>query len=216
MCLCPFSKGRLAHALMRPPPLIAASGWRDARYPSAMAPRKDPLSLALHVAIYVVLYFVTAAIFGRPLLWLLDYLAGITVAGLLFAIFANWLALRIYENRPAEIGLWWNRASGAVRAGSSLPATSGCRTAAAERLPRTRRTPTRAPRGTLVVSHADTRTVAGHAAHAKHVDLLLIASEVGVGLIPVHLRLLAEPTALSYIDVLRRHCMACFFHATYR
>ena len=78
-----------------------------------MALRKDPLRIAIHVVVYVVLYFVTAAIFGRPLLWLLDYLAGITATGLLAALFANWLALRIYENRRlVELGLWWNRSSG--------------------------------------------------------------------------------------------------------
>jgi len=32
--------------------------------------------------------------------------------GLLSALFANWLAMRIYENRRlVDIGLWWNRSS---------------------------------------------------------------------------------------------------------
>jgi uncharacterized protein len=78
-----------------------------------MALRKDPLRLGIHVVVYIALYFVTAAIFGRPLLWLLDYLAGITATGLLAALFANWLTLRIYENRQLwEVGLGWNRGSG--------------------------------------------------------------------------------------------------------
>ncbi len=45
-------------------------------------------------------------------MWLGGYLMGVTVTGLLSAIFANWLALRIYEDRHLiEIGLWLNRRS---------------------------------------------------------------------------------------------------------
>jgi len=54
------------------------------------------------------LYFITAFFAGPLLLWSAGYLAGITAAGLLSAIFANWLALRIWENRRIfELGLWW-------------------------------------------------------------------------------------------------------------
>lgn len=75
-------------------------------------PRQDPLRIAIHVGVYVVLYFATAYLFGPLLLWVGGYLAGITAAGLLSAVFANWLALRIYANRHVvEIGLWLNRAS---------------------------------------------------------------------------------------------------------
>src|SRR5689334_16308361 len=74
--------------------------------------RQDPLRVALHVFVYVVLYFVTATIFGQPLRWLGGDLVGIIGTGLLSAVFANWLALRIYENRHiVELGLWWNRCS---------------------------------------------------------------------------------------------------------
>ena len=74
--------------------------------------RKDPLRLAIQVGIYIVLYFGTALVFGPLLLWLGGYLAGNTAAVLLSAVSANWLALRIYEDRRlVELGLLWNRAS---------------------------------------------------------------------------------------------------------
>jgi len=58
------------------------------------------------------LYFLTAFFSGPALLWAAGYLAGITASGLLSAIVANWLALRIWENRRIfELGLWWNRCS---------------------------------------------------------------------------------------------------------
>ena len=54
----------------------------------------------------------TAFVFSGLLVWLGGYLTGVTATGLLAAIFANWLALRIYENRHlVEIGLWLNRRS---------------------------------------------------------------------------------------------------------
>src|SRR5271165_4625202 len=56
----------------------ADQGVRPTLSWSVMAARKDPLRIAIHVIVYVALYFITAAIFGRGLLWLLDYLAGIT------------------------------------------------------------------------------------------------------------------------------------------
>jgi hypothetical protein len=60
----------------------------------------------------VALYFATAFVFSGLLVWLGGYLTGVTGTGLLAAIFANWLALRIYENRHVvEIGLWLNRRS---------------------------------------------------------------------------------------------------------
>ncbi len=74
--------------------------------------RKDPLRVALHVFVYVVLYFVTAALFGPVMLWLGGYLVGVTATGLLCAIFSNWLALRIYEDlHLVDIGLRWTHAS---------------------------------------------------------------------------------------------------------
>ena len=77
-----------------------------------MAPGKDPLRLGIHVTVYVALYFGTAFVFSGLLVWLGGYLTGVTGTGLLAAVFANWLALRIYENRHlVEIGLWLNRRS---------------------------------------------------------------------------------------------------------
>jgi hypothetical protein len=82
------------------------------RYIEEVAPGKDPLRLGIHVVVYVALYFATAFVFSGLLVWLGGYLTGVTGTGLLSAIFANWLALRIYENRHVvEIGLWLNRRS---------------------------------------------------------------------------------------------------------
>jgi membrane protease YdiL (CAAX protease family) len=74
-------------------------------------PRKDPLRLAIQVGVYVVLYFATATVFGWALQGI-GYFINFIATGLLSAVFANWLALRIYANRHVvEIGLWLNRAS---------------------------------------------------------------------------------------------------------
>jgi membrane protease YdiL (CAAX protease family) len=93
-----------------------------------MALPKDPLRITIHLVVYVALYFISAAILGKPLLWVLDYLAGLTITGLLAALFANWLALRIYENRHLlDLGLWWNRASGEnLGMGALAGATAAC------------------------------------------------------------------------------------------
>jgi membrane protease YdiL (CAAX protease family) len=73
---------------------------------------RDRLKLAIHVVVYVVLYFGAATLCGPVLLWLGEYFLAVTAAGFFSALFANWLALRIYENRHLlEIGLWWNHAS---------------------------------------------------------------------------------------------------------
>ena len=75
--------------------------------------RHDPLRITLQVTVYVALYFATAYfLFGPILLWIGGYLTGTIATGFLAAVFANWLALRIYENRPVgDAGLWLNRAS---------------------------------------------------------------------------------------------------------
>jgi CAAX protease family protein len=73
--------------------------------------RKDPVRLAAHLAVYIVLFIVGSAIFG----WLLvnlGYLVGIIATSILAAGLANWLSLRIFEGRHLlDAGLWWNRAS---------------------------------------------------------------------------------------------------------
>jgi uncharacterized protein len=78
-----------------------------------MVTRKDPLRIAIRLAVYVVLYFAAASLlFGPVMLWAGGYLLGVTSAGLMSAVFANWLVLRIYEDRRIpDLGLWWNTAS---------------------------------------------------------------------------------------------------------
>jgi membrane protease YdiL (CAAX protease family) len=64
------------------------------------------------VIVYVALFYAVATIFLPLMLWLGEYFMGLTLTGLLAAIFANWLTLRIYVHRPlVDVGLWANRAS---------------------------------------------------------------------------------------------------------
>jgi membrane protease YdiL (CAAX protease family) len=78
-----------------------------------VAPKKDPLQIAIRVGVYIALYFGTVLVFSPLWLWLGGYLTGVTATGLMAAVFANWLALKIFHNRGLmEIGLWLNRASG--------------------------------------------------------------------------------------------------------
>jgi len=74
-------------------------------------PRKDLTRVALALGVYVVLYVAAQIVF----FWVLGVtgeLAGSTLTVLLGALFANWLALRIYENLPLPaVGLGWSRAS---------------------------------------------------------------------------------------------------------
>jgi uncharacterized protein len=82
------------------------------RYIDEVAWGKDPLRLGIHVTVYVALFYATAFVFSGLLVWLGGYMTGLTGATLLSAVFANWLALRIYEDRHVvEIGLWLNRRS---------------------------------------------------------------------------------------------------------
>ncbi len=74
--------------------------------------RKDPVRIAAPVGLFVVLYFVATLLFVPLFEWVVAYPAGVLVAGLFAALFANWLGLRIFENRHiVEVGLWLNRAS---------------------------------------------------------------------------------------------------------
>ena len=76
-----------------------------------MVKRKDPARVALAVVAYAVMYYAISSYFFVPLLY---WVGGLLVAGtaglLLSAGFANWLSLRIFENRslPA-VGLPLNR-----------------------------------------------------------------------------------------------------------
>jgi hypothetical protein len=82
------------------------------RYIDEVAWGKDPLKLGIHLTVYVALFYATAFVFSGLLVGLGGYMTGVTGATLLSAVFANWLALRIYEDRHVvDIGLWVNRIS---------------------------------------------------------------------------------------------------------
>ena len=73
--------------------------------------RKDPVRLATHLVVYVVLFLVGGAVFGWALANL-GYMIGMIGTSLASAAVANWLALRIFEGRHLlDAGLWWSRAS---------------------------------------------------------------------------------------------------------
>jgi uncharacterized protein len=78
-----------------------------------MPARKDPVRVASHVVAYASFYLAPLLLgFGFLLQALLGTLAGMTMANLAAALFANWIALKIFADRSlAAIGLWWNRAS---------------------------------------------------------------------------------------------------------
>jgi uncharacterized protein len=76
-----------------------------------MPARNDPLRIATSVAVYAALCYAAQIVFYW-VLGMAGMLAGVTLTVLLSAIFANWLVLRIYQNRSLlALGLWWNRAS---------------------------------------------------------------------------------------------------------
>lgn len=78
----------------------------------SMAGHNDPVRVAVHAIVYVVLYVIGINLFGPLLAWLGGFLVGITTTALLAAAFTNWLALRIFENRRlGDAGIRWSRAS---------------------------------------------------------------------------------------------------------
>jgi uncharacterized protein len=78
-----------------------------------MPARKDPVRVASHVMAYAAFYLAPLVLgFGFLMQALVGTLAGMTLANLAAALFANWIALKIFAERPVTaIGLWWNRAS---------------------------------------------------------------------------------------------------------
>jgi CAAX protease family protein len=73
---------------------------------------RPALQIALRVIPYVAFYFLVVSLSGPLFLWLGGNLVGITASLLFAALFVNWLAMRIFENRPlADAGLWWNHGS---------------------------------------------------------------------------------------------------------
>jgi hypothetical protein len=70
---------------------------------------RDPLRIFLKVGLFVFFYVLFLVATGF-LVWSAGYLAGVTMSGFLAALFANLIALRIYEGRRLwEIGFQWNR-----------------------------------------------------------------------------------------------------------
>ena len=79
---------------------------------TAAAPRRDPLRVGLQVLLYTGIGLGGAQIVGPMLLWLGGPMVGATGSDLICALFANWLALRIFAPiRLADLGLRWHRAS---------------------------------------------------------------------------------------------------------
>jgi len=71
----------------------------------------DPVRVAVHVGVYIVLFVLSTIVLGWALLDT-GYLVGTIATTSLAAVFANWLALRIFEGRNViDVGLWWNRAA---------------------------------------------------------------------------------------------------------
>jgi len=71
-----------------------------------MSTRADALQTAVKVTVYIALYFATAFLIGPLFYWAGGYIVGITASGLLAAVCANSLCLRIYVHRGiAAIGL---------------------------------------------------------------------------------------------------------------
>jgi membrane protease YdiL (CAAX protease family) len=93
---------------------------------------RDPARIAIRVGVYVVLFILSAYLFGWALTGM-AYLAGIVATSLLAAGFANWLSLRIVEARHLiDAGLWWNRDS---RANLAIGLLGGAGAAALVLLP---------------------------------------------------------------------------------
>lgn len=65
-----------------------------------MANHKDPLRVAVSLAAFLSFYIAANYILSRILAGIAGPFAAALVSVLLCALFANWLALRIYENRP--------------------------------------------------------------------------------------------------------------------
>ncbi len=83
---------------------------------NSMPPRKDPLRIGISIGLYAATFWAAQITFY----WVLSIagtFGGVTLSTLAAALFANWLALRVYEDRPLwTLGLFGNRA--AVRNGA--------------------------------------------------------------------------------------------------
>jgi uncharacterized protein len=90
---------------------LAGAVGEDISMPASVPPRRDPLRIAISVGVYAVTFWASQIVF----FWVLSALGalgGVTLSTLAAALFANWLALRVYEDRPLwAIGLYGSRAS---------------------------------------------------------------------------------------------------------
>lgn len=81
--------------------------------PALPAQPHDRLRVLLHVVLYIAIGLGSAQIAGPLLLWVGGALVGAAGSDLVCALFVNWLVLRMFTPvRLADLGLWWNRASG--------------------------------------------------------------------------------------------------------
>jgi len=77
-----------------------------------MAAPTDKVGVYLSVGVYIFLYLVALFLLPNLLIWLGGYFFGGILSQFAAAIWANWLALRIYSRiRLVDLGLQWNRAS---------------------------------------------------------------------------------------------------------
>ena len=75
-----------------------------------MTPYKDPLRIAVALAAFASFDIAASLVLGRLLSW--GGVMSAATVGLISALFANWLALRIYEHRGlSAVGLMINRAA---------------------------------------------------------------------------------------------------------
>jgi membrane protease YdiL (CAAX protease family) len=80
--------------------------------PAKQAGRLDPAGLAIRVALYVVILWLTREILGLIMVWLGGYFAGGLAGSLAVSLVANLLVLRIFTNFSlVDLGMWWNRKS---------------------------------------------------------------------------------------------------------
>jgi membrane protease YdiL (CAAX protease family) len=72
----------------------------------------DKVSVFLRVGVYIFLYLVVLFLLPNLLIWLGGYFFGGILSQFAAAIWANWVALRIYGRlRLVDLGLQWNRSS---------------------------------------------------------------------------------------------------------
>jgi uncharacterized protein len=87
-------------------------------------PRRDPHRIAISVGVYAVTFWASQNVFFW-VLGALGALGGVTLSTLAAALFANWLALRVYEDRPLwVVGLYGSRAA-LVNAGCGIAGGAG-------------------------------------------------------------------------------------------